>query len=64
MARHSAKHPGFKGAAAKIAARPGFHGNPGAILATAGRKASQAARKANPRLNKIGGMPKLKRVKC
>lgn len=64
MARHSAAHPGFKAAAAKIASRPGFHGNPGAILAAAGRKASPAARHANPRLNKIDGMPKLKRVKC
>lgn len=64
MAKHSAAHPGFKAAAAKIASRKGFHGNPGAILASAARKASPAARKANPRLNKVGGMPKLKKVKC
>jgi hypothetical protein len=48
MARHSAAHPGFKAA----------------ILAAAARKASPAARKKNPRLNKVGGMPKLKRVKA
>lgn len=49
---HSAKHPGFKAVAAKIGKEKGIR-NPGAVLASATRKASPAAKKANPRLNRV-----------
>lgn len=49
-------HPGFKAVAAKIGKEPGVR-NPGAVLAAAARKASPAAKKKNPRLNRVGGMP-------
>lgn len=50
------KHPGFKGAAAGIAKREDVSGKRAdAILASATRKASAKARKANPRLNRVGG---------
>lgn len=45
-------HPGFKAVAAKIGKQPGIR-NPGAVLAAATRKASPAAKKANPRLKKV-----------
>lgn len=49
-------HPGFKAVQASIAAKEGIPmKNAGAILANAGRKASPAARAANPRLNRIRG---------
>ena len=35
----------------------------GAILANASRKASPAAKRANPKLNKVKGKPDLSRVK-
>jgi hypothetical protein len=48
-------HPGFKAVAGRIAAREGVSRKAaGAILANATRKASPAARKANPRLNRVG----------
>lgn len=51
-----AKHPGFKAAQAGIAKREGVSSKAaGAILASATRKASPAAKKANPRLNKVKG---------
>lgn len=47
-------HPGFKAVAGKIAAKEGVSKkSAGAILAAASRKASPAARKANPRLNRV-----------
>lgn len=51
---HSAKHPGFKAVAAKIASK-GHIGlvNAGAILAASSRGASAGAKKANPRLKKV-----------
>jgi len=50
------KHPGFKAEQAKIAARENVSKDrAGAILANAGRHASPAAKKANPRLNRIKG---------
>lgn len=52
MAKHSTKHPGFKAVAAKIGKESGIK-NPGAVLAAASRKASPAAKKANPRLNRV-----------
>ena len=48
------KHPGFKAVAAKIGRESGIR-NPGAVLAAATRNASPAAKRANPRLNKVRG---------
>lgn len=47
-------HPGFKAVEKKIAAEPGIR-NAGAVLAASSRKASPAAKKANPRLNRVKG---------
>ena len=47
-------HPGFKAVAAKIGRESGIR-NPGAVLAAATRRASSAARRANPRLNRVKG---------
>jgi hypothetical protein len=56
MAKHSAKHPGFKAVASKIARKEGVSREAaGAILAKSSRGASKAAHKANPRLNKVKG---------
>lgn len=50
------KHPGFKSVQKKIAKKQNVSMQAaGAILASAGRKASAAAKKKNPRLNKIKG---------
>ena len=50
------KHPGFKSAAASIAKKQGVPMDRAkGILAAATRKASPAARKANPRLNRVKG---------
>jgi len=50
------KHPGFKAVQSQIAAKEGIPmENAGAILANASRKASPAAKKKNPRLNKVKG---------
>ena len=47
-------HPGFKAVQAKIAAKEGVSGKAaGAILAAATRKASPAAKRANPNLKKV-----------
>lgn len=51
---HSPRHPGFKAVEAKIAQNPKIH-DPGAVLASATRKASPAAKKANPRLKRVKG---------
>lgn len=51
------KHPGFKTVQKKIASR--MHvpmERAGAILASAARKASPKAVKANPRLKKVSGV--------
>jgi len=49
-------HPGFKSVAKGIAKKEGIPmKNAGAILASAARNASPAAKKANPRLNKVKG---------
>ena len=48
------KHPGFKAVQSKIAARQGVSSKvAGAILAASTRKASAAAKKANPRLKRV-----------
>lgn len=52
----SKAHPGFKNAQKSIAAKEGVPmKNAGAILAAASRKASPAAKAANPRLAKVKG---------
>lgn len=48
------EHPGFEAVAAKIGKRAGIK-NPGAVLASATRKAGKAAKKKNPRLAKVKG---------
>lgn len=48
------KHPGFAAVQAKIAKEPGISKDEaGAILANTTRKASPAAKRANPRLKKV-----------
>lgn len=48
------KHPGFKAVQKSIAKREGVSQKAaGAILASSSRKASPAAKAANPRLNKV-----------
>ena len=52
----SKRHPGFKAVQSRIAAREGISmDRAGAILASAGRKASAKAKAANPRLKRIRG---------
>jgi hypothetical protein len=49
-------HPGFKAEQAKIAAKEGVSKKAaGAILASAARKASPAAKAKNPNLKKVKG---------
>jgi len=48
------KHPGFKAVQNKIAKKEGIPAKrAGAILAASTRKASPAAKKANPRLKRV-----------
>jgi hypothetical protein len=55
-AKKTAKHPGFKAVQAKIAKKQGVsEERAGAILASQTRKASPAAKKANPRLKNVKG---------
>ncbi len=50
------KHPGFKNVQSKIAAKEGVSKDrAGAILASASRNASAAAKKKNPKLKKVKG---------
>jgi len=52
----SKKHPGFQNVAASIAKKQGVSkARASAMLAAGTRKAGKAARKANPRLNKVKG---------
>lgn len=49
-----AKHPGFKAVQAKIAKKEGVSPKAaGAILAKSTRNASAAAKRKNPRLNRV-----------
>ncbi len=49
-------HPGFKKVQSSIAKRMGISSErAGAILASSSRKASPAAKKANPRLRRVKG---------
>jgi hypothetical protein len=52
--KHSKAHPGFKAMEQQMAKRPGIR-NPGAVLAEGARRASPAAKKANPRLRRVKG---------
>lgn len=53
------KHPGFKSVQKKIAKKQGVSMEAaGAILASSSRKASAAAKKKNPRLNRVKGAVK------
>ena len=49
------KHPGFKAVQKKIAKQGYDMEAAGAILANASRKASKAAKKANPQLKRVKG---------
>lgn len=50
------KHPGFKSVQKSIAQKQGIsEKRAGAILAAGSRHASAAAKKANPRLNRVKG---------
>ena len=50
------KHPGFKAVQKEIAKKGGYsEERAGAILASKTRKASAAAKRKNPRLNKVTG---------
>lgn len=50
----SGRHPGFKTLQNSISKKEGLSKKAaGAILASAARKASPAAKKANPRLNRV-----------
>jgi len=50
------KHPGFKAVASSIAKREGVSASAArAILASRTRSASKAAKKRNPRLNRVKG---------
>ena len=52
----SKAHPGFKSVQASIARKEGVSSaRAGAILGAATRRAGPAARKANPRLNRVKG---------
>ena len=51
---HAVVHVGFKAAQNKIAKKYGMKAA-GAILASATRKASKAAKRRNPRLKKVKG---------
>lgn len=54
MAKKTKKHPGFKAVASKIAKKEGVgKKRAGAILASATRKASAKAKRANPRLKRV-----------
>ncbi|HEV8493831.1 MAG TPA: hypothetical protein VGR76_16255 [Candidatus Angelobacter sp.] len=49
----SSQHPGFKAVQSKIESEGYSKKSAGAILASASRKASPAAKKKNPRLKKV-----------
>jgi hypothetical protein len=55
----SKKHPGFGAVQGKIARQQGISKDrAGAILAASSRNASPAAKKRNPRLEKVAGSPR------
>ncbi len=56
----SGAHPGFKVVERHIEGEGYSKGAAGAILASASRKASPAAKKKNPNLKRVGGAVKTK----
>lgn len=54
MVEHTKAHPGFKAVERKLSHESGIR-NPGAVLGAAAQKASPAAKRANPRLNRVSG---------
>jgi hypothetical protein len=60
--KRSKKHPGFKAVASKIAKKQGISKKrASAILASATRKASPAAKRKNPRLKRVKGKARPKK---
>lgn len=58
------QHPGFKAVQGEIAAKEGVsEERAGAILAASSRRASPAAKRANPRLSRVKGNPNRKKGK-
>jgi len=56
MYKHTTAHPGFEAEAAKIAKEKGVSMESARkILASSTRNASPAAKRANPRLNRVKG---------
>jgi hypothetical protein len=56
MATHSKSHPGFKKVQQSIAKKEGVGmKRAGAILAASSRRASPAAKRANPRMKRVKG---------
>lgn len=55
MSKNSSKHPGFAKVQKKIQSEGYSKRAAGAILASKTRSASKAAKKANPRLNRVKG---------
>lgn len=55
MTKKSKSHPGFKAVQKKIMSEGYSEESAGAILANASRKASKAAKAANPRLKRVKG---------
>ena len=53
--KHHPNHPGFAAVQKKIEGEGYSKQSAGAILASASRHASKAAKKANPRLNRVKG---------
>jgi hypothetical protein len=52
----ASKHPGFKAVQDSVAKKEGVSKKEaGAMVASASRKASKKAKKANPKLNKVKG---------
>ena len=52
--KHTKAHPGFKSVERKLSNQPGIR-NPGAVLEAGAEKASEAAKRKNPRLRRVGG---------
>lgn len=55
MAKHSTAHPGFAAVQKRIEGEGYSAAEAGAILASSSRHASGAAKRRNPRLNRVKG---------
>jgi uncharacterized protein YoaH (UPF0181 family) len=62
-AKTTKKHPGFKAVEKKVMKEGYSKKEAGAVVASAARKASAKAKKANPRLKKVTGVKKGKKGK-